>query len=119
VTVFLGCGFVAKYREGGGVFSVPLQWMLGLKRLQLDAVWLEVLPGSGNETADRAAIKSFVAQLRFYGLAENYCLLYQPQAGDAQDLARAHFERYAAHGLLAAIVVDVNVVELEHDGGGM
>jgi hypothetical protein len=86
VTVFLGCGFVAKYREGGGVFSVPLQWMLGLKRLQLDAVWLEVLPGSGNETADRAAIKSFAAQLRFHGLAENYCLLYQPQAGDAQDL---------------------------------
>ena len=86
MTVFLGCGFVAKYREGGGVFSVPLQWMLGLKRLQLDAIWLEVLPGSGNETADRAAIKSFAAQLRFYGLAENYCLLYQPQAGDAQDL---------------------------------
>ena len=86
MTVFLGCGFVAKYREGGGVFSVPLQWMLGLKRLQLDAVWLEVLPGSGNETADRAAIKSFAAQLRFYGLAENYCLLYQPQAGDAQEL---------------------------------
>ncbi len=86
MTVFLGCGFVAKYREGGGVFSVPLQWMLGLKRLQLDAVWLEVFPGSGNERADQAAIKSFAAQLRRYGLAENYCLLYQPQAGDAQDL---------------------------------
>lgn len=86
MTVFLGCGFVAKYREGGGVFSVPLQWMLGLKRLQLNPVWLEVLPGSGNEIADRAAIKSFAAQLQFYGLAENYCLLYQPQASDAQDL---------------------------------
>jgi hypothetical protein len=86
VTVFLGCGFAAKYREGGGVFSVPLQWMLGLKRLQLDAVWLEIFPGSGNETADRAAIKSFAAQLRFYGLAENYCLLYYPRAKDAQDL---------------------------------
>src|SRR5690349_16778358 len=60
--------------------------MLGLKRLPIDAVWLEVLPGSGNETADQAAIKSFAAQLRFYGLAENYCLLYQPQANDAQDL---------------------------------
>jgi len=86
VTVFLGCGFAAKYREGGGVFSVPLQWMLGLKRLQLDAVWLEVLPGTGNATADLAAINSFSAQLRFHGLAENYCLLYQPQAGDAHDL---------------------------------
>src|SRR5437868_7539383 len=60
--------------------------MLGLKRLQLDARWHEVFPGSVNETADRAAIKSFAAQLRFYGLIENYCLLYQPHAGDAQDL---------------------------------
>ena len=65
---------------------MPLQWMLGLKRLHLEAVWLEVFPGSGNETADRAAIKSFVAQLRLYGLAENYCLLYQAQASDAQNL---------------------------------
>ncbi|PYK70354.1 MAG: hypothetical protein DME42_12735 [Verrucomicrobia bacterium] len=86
MTIFLGCGFAAKYREGGGVFSVPLQWIFGLKRLQLDAIWLEILPGSGNEPVDRAAIKNFAAQLRFYGLAENYCLLYQPRAGDAQDL---------------------------------
>ena len=86
MTVFLGCGFAAKYREGGGVFSVPLQWVLGLKRLQLDAIWLEILPGSGNEKGDRAAINRFAAQLRFYGLAENYCLLYQPRASDTQDL---------------------------------
>jgi len=25
MTIFLGCGFAAKYREGGGNFSVPLQ----------------------------------------------------------------------------------------------
>lgn len=39
MTVFLGCGFAAKYREGGGNFSVPLQWMLGLRRLKLDKGW--------------------------------------------------------------------------------
>src|SRR5207247_6378310 len=43
MTIFLGCGFAAKYREGGGNFSVPLLWMLGLKRLKLDAIWLELL----------------------------------------------------------------------------
>lgn len=86
MTVFLGCGFAAKYREGGGVFSVPLQWILGLKRLRLDPIWLEVFPGSGNEAADRAAIKSFATQLRIHGLVENYCLLYQAQGGDAQNL---------------------------------
>ena len=90
MAIFLGCGFAAKYREGGGVFSVPLQWVLGLKRLQLDPIWLEIFPGTGNETADRAAIKSFAAQLRFHGLAKNYCLLYQPRARDAQDLDEMH-----------------------------
>ena len=86
VTIFLGCGFAAKYREGGGVFSVPLQWMLGLKRLKLDAIWLEIFPGTGNEIVDRRAIRSFKLQLRRHGLAENYCLLYQPQASDAHEL---------------------------------
>ncbi len=84
MTVFLGCGFAAKYREGGGVFSVPLQWMLGLKRLRADAVWLEIFPGTGNETADRRAIRAFQAQVRAHRL--NYCLLYQPRANDAHEL---------------------------------
>ncbi len=86
MTIFLGCGFAAKYREGGGVFSVPLQWMLGLRRLKLNAIWLEVFPGTGDEIADRRAIRSFKTQLRRHGLAENYCLLYQPRASDAQEL---------------------------------
>jgi len=86
VTIFLGCGFAAKYREGGGVFSVPLQWMLGLKRLKLDAIWLEIFRGTGNEIADRKAIRSFKTQLRSHGLAQNYCLLYQPRAADAHEL---------------------------------
>jgi len=42
VTIFLGCGFAAKYLEGGGNFSVPLQWMLGLRRLELNVIWLEL-----------------------------------------------------------------------------
>ena len=42
--VFLGCNFAAKHRLGGGNFSVPLQWMRGLCRLGLDAIWLEIMP---------------------------------------------------------------------------
>src|SRR6266481_4981037 len=60
--------------------------MLGLKRLKLDAIWLEIFPGTGNEIADRRAIRSFKTQLRRHGLVENYCLLYQPRASDAQEL---------------------------------
>jgi hypothetical protein len=95
VTIFLGCGFAAKYREGGGVFSVPLQWMLGLEQLRVDAIWLEIFPGSGNERADRSAIRNFQAQVRRHGLGDNYCLLYQPRPNDAHELGK--MESFGMH----------------------
>jgi hypothetical protein len=86
VTIFLGCGFAAKYLPGGGNFSVPLQWMLGLRRLKLDAIWLELLPGEGNSRNDQAKIDNFQRQLRAHGLGGRYCLLYQKAANDSHDL---------------------------------
>jgi len=86
VTIFLGCGFAAKYREGGGNFSVPLQWMLGLRRLNLDAIWLELLPATNDAQADEARIKNFQNQLRTHGLAGRYCLLHHKSASDTHDL---------------------------------
>ena len=86
MTIFLGCGFAAKYREGGGNFSVPLQWMLGLQRLKLDAIWLELLPATNDPQADGAKIKNFQRQLRAHGLAGRYCLLYQKPGSDTHDL---------------------------------
>jgi hypothetical protein len=86
MTIFLGCGFAAKYREGGGNFSVPLQWMLGLQRLKLDAIWLELMPATDNVGADQDRIQHFQRQLRTHGLAGRYCLLYQKPASDTHDL---------------------------------
>ena len=86
MTIFLGCGFAAKYREGGGNFSVPLQWMLGLRRLKLDAIWLEVLPATNDPEADQAKIDNFQRQLRVHGLAGRYCLLYQKPAATTHEL---------------------------------
>jgi hypothetical protein len=86
MTIFLGCGFAAKYREGGGVLSVPLQWMLGLRRLKLDAIWLEFLQASDDPSADRLKIESFQRQLRAHGLAGRYCLLYQRPPAETHDL---------------------------------
>jgi hypothetical protein len=86
VTIFLGCGFAAKYREGGGNFSVPLQWMLGLGRLKLDAIWLELLRGADNIPGDQSKITNFQRQLQAHGLARQYCLLYQTTADDTHDL---------------------------------
>jgi len=86
VTIFLGCGFAAKYLEGGGNFSVPLQWMLGLRRLKLDAIWLELLPATDDPHADHARINNFQRQLRAHGLAGRYCLLYQKPAASSHEL---------------------------------
>ena len=86
MTIFLGCGFAAKYREGGGNFSVPLQWMLGLQRLKLDAIWLELLPATDDPEADEARIDNFQRELRNHGLAGRYCLLYQKPAASTHEL---------------------------------
>ena len=84
--VFLGCGFAAKYRMGGGNFSVPLQWMRGLCRLGLDAIWLEIMPASADADEDRRCIAAFERQLADHGLERRYCLLYQRIRDDGHRL---------------------------------
>src|SRR3954469_3262626 len=88
VTVFLGCGFAAKYPEGGGNYSVPLQWMLGLRRLGLDAIWLGLLPATADAAGAEARIRLFRRRLREHGLQDAYSLLYQNPADDLHHLAR-------------------------------
>ena len=65
---------------------MPLQWMLGLKRLKLDAIWLELLPATKDALADQARIKNFQNQLRAHGLAGRYCLLHHKPPSDTHDL---------------------------------
>src|ERR1051325_4953674 len=86
MTVFLGCGFAAKYPEGGGNYSVPLQWMLGLRRLGLDAIWLEVLPATADRREDESRIRIFQRRLEEHGLKGRSCLLYHNPGGDLHDL---------------------------------
>jgi len=84
--VFLSYSFAAKYRLGGGNFSVPLQWMRGLCRLGLDAIWLEIMPASADPDEDRRCIAAFERQLADHGLEHRYCLLYQRVRDDGQRL---------------------------------
>lgn len=89
-TIFLGSGFAAKYRVGGGCFSVPLQWALGLKKLNKDFFWLELLPASKDPDHDRACIETFRRQMRAHGLEKHYVLLYQNPPEDAHHLEKMH-----------------------------
>lgn len=74
-TIFIGCGFAAKYPEGGGNFSVPLQYACGLKRLGHPFRWLELMPACGDPVEDARRIRVFARRMGHYGLGENYALL--------------------------------------------
>ena len=86
MTIFLGLRLCRKISRRRRKFSVPLQWMLGLQRLKLDAIWLELLPATDDPVADQARIDNFQRQLRAHGLAGRYCLLYQKPAASTHEL---------------------------------
>ena len=60
--------------------------MLGLRRLKLDAFWLEHLPSEGNTRDDERKIDNFRRQLRAHGLGGRYCLLYHKTPDGVHDL---------------------------------
>ena len=64
--------------------------MLGLRRLGLDAIWLELLPATTDPREDESRIRIFQRRLREHGLNDAYCLLYQNPGEDAHDLGRMH-----------------------------
>src|SRR5436305_13690622 len=64
--VFVGSAFVAQYPSGGGNFWVPLQYLLGLRALGVEAHWLELLWTGGHRRRARdfdGAFRSAVARL--------------------------------------------------------
>src|SRR2546425_9043313 len=77
--VIVGSGFVAQYPRGGGVFSVVLQYLLGLRRLGCEVCWLELLWPQGPH--DRALIQTFADRLAGFWLAQDFCLIYFPHGG--------------------------------------
>jgi len=97
--VFVGCGFAAKYPEGGGNFSVPLQYLTGLKRMGRRGIWLEVLQESGDPAKDTHCIRAFRRRMTAYGL--EYCLLLRPQQ-TTQGPEEHHPEAMKAFGISVA-----------------
>lgn len=75
--IIIGSGFVAQYPQAGGVFSVVLQYLLGLRRLGCKVCWLELLWPQGPH--DRTLIRTFADRLADFGLERDFCLIYFPQ----------------------------------------
>jgi hypothetical protein len=75
VQIVLGNSSLVKYHQGGGHWSWFLQYPLGLKALQHDVFWLELLQSSGRRENDLRLIRDFFDRLAFYDLDRNCAIL--------------------------------------------
>jgi len=73
--VFIGSEFVAKYPTGGGNFWVPLQYLLGLRALGIDAYWLELLWTAGDAVRRREFVAAFRRYVEHLGVADQVTLV--------------------------------------------
>src|SRR6266571_3724253 len=66
---------VATFPEGGGHFWVYLQYVLGMRQQGYDVYWLEAFRTKGRAEREAAALATFRARMKQYGLGEK-CILY-------------------------------------------
>ncbi len=92
--VIVGSAFVAQYPSGGGTFWVPLQYLLGLRALGIEAHWLEFLWGGGDRETTRHDADRFLRQVERLGVAEWVTLVTFPDGSRDDPPGRAQY-----HGL--------------------
>lgn len=90
-TIVIGCGFAAKYPEGGGNFSVPLQYALGLRRMRRRFLWFEVMPSTGDVAKDARVARTFRRRLDAFGLGDSFALMIFDAKIGMGELSRARF----------------------------
>ncbi len=73
--IILADGSLAGYPQGGGHWSVLLQYVLGLRDLGHDVVWLELLQSRGDPATDQRLIRRFFQRFRHYGIGDRCALL--------------------------------------------
>ncbi len=74
--IVFGDGTLASYLQGGGWWTVCLQYLLGLKDLGHEVFFLELLWSKGNAEEDRDRIASFFEHMRRYNLDEQCVVLF-------------------------------------------
>jgi len=79
--VFVGSAFVAKYPTGGGNFWVPLQYVLGLRALGVEAYWLELLWAEPDVERARRFVPAFLRYAKELGVADWVALVLFPDSG--------------------------------------
>ena len=71
----LGINTLAAYPQGGGHWSVYLQYLLGLRSLGHDVFLLDLLPKSGRPETDHRCIGVFLARMHRWGFRESSAVL--------------------------------------------
>src|SRR5438874_1073248 len=87
--VFIGSAFVAQYPSGGGNFWVPLQYLLGLRALGIDAHWLELLWCGGDHARAETFTRIFLDAIARLGVANAATLVVFPDGGRDDPPGRA------------------------------
>lgn len=70
---------MAQYPQGGGHWSVRLQYMFGMTQIGADWRWLEVLRTSGQAAIDQARIHIFLSRMRHYGFGDRVAIALLPR----------------------------------------
>src|SRR6266536_5442512 len=70
-----GSSTVASYPQGGGHWSVYLQYHLGLRALGHKTFLIELLPRSGRAALDRQRISIFLTLMRRWGFGESSAVI--------------------------------------------
>src|SRR2546423_13208560 len=89
-TVVISPFNVAAFPEGGGHFSVYLQYVLGLQQLGCDVYWLEGFRSKGRVEREGPALAVFRARMKQYGLAGRY-ILYVTNASEPSPEAPSEY----------------------------
>jgi hypothetical protein len=112
--VFVGSAFVAKYPEGGGNFWVPLQYLLGLVALGVDAHWLEYVWGGADPETARRFIDVFRRHVVALGVADRVTVCFFPDHGRADAPGRVEHLGALDGPALAARARDGLLLNLAH-----
>ncbi len=83
-------GSLVNYPRGGGYWSFLLQYFFGLRALEQDVFWLEVLPSSGNAACDERRIGRFMHRFQRYGFINRFAVLLYDRTVTAPTLDDTH-----------------------------
>lgn len=84
--IVLGSSTLATYPEGGGHWSVFLQYLLGLQSLGHQVILMECFISLGDKKADEHRIDFFFKRLNEYGFKDKAVIISFPQESIRQDL---------------------------------